>query len=364
MGLSPQDYSDLFSSAIADHGKGVVEDIAMPLQEYVAYGIMTGKGQMEKYNSEGPYIRRHVRLNGQGNATWTDLYDSDSLANTNMMAEINTQYKYAKTGYMYDLRERDINLDTPAAVVYDLIKVKRQAAFCDQASIFEEAFWDCPDAITSKKLLGLAYWLAYNATVGFTGSNPSGSFSNVGGLDPSLSANAAWRNWSGNYDQPNATDLVRKMRQAYMKTAFKNPEQMVGSVTSPTRKLGIYTTYPVISKLEELMELRDDNIGTDLAMKDGTLRFRGVSVSWVPQIDTRWGEGSESLTVSAGAHPVFGVDWSTFKLLTRPSWWMKESNRLAPENHNIMNFWVDSQLQLFCQNRRRNWLLARSALLT
>jgi len=98
MGIAIEDYRDLLNASIVDHGKGIVEDLSMPLQNYVAFDVMTRKGQLEKYNSSGPSIRRDVRLNGQGNASWTDLYEAESLNNRNMMAQMTAPYRYNKTG--------------------------------------------------------------------------------------------------------------------------------------------------------------------------------------------------------------------------------------------------------------------------
>lgn len=358
MGVSIADYPDLFTSAIFDFGKNIVEDISMDLQEYVGYGILTGKGQLEKHNGKGPYIRRDVRLNGQGNASFSELYEAESLSNQNMMGQITAPYRYFKSGYVFDEREQEINTGDEPSTIYDLIKNKRQAAFCDQAALLEASLWNAPDSETSKQLWGLAYWIAYSATEGFNGTVANGNFTTVGGLNPTTYTK--WRNWTGNYTNATATDLVRKMRTAYVKTDFKNPINQVPSVSGMERKLGLYTTYPIISKLEELQESRDDRLA-DLASKDGTLRFRGVPVQRVPQLEALWGESDESLTLTQ-EHPVFGIDWSTFKLVYSPKYWLRESNKINSQCHNVMDFWIDSKAQLFNVNRRRNFVLARGAL--
>jgi len=362
MGIPVLGYADLFNSAIADHGKNVVEDIALPLQEYLGYSILTGKGQMEKYNAKGPSIRRDVRVNGQGNAVWADLYDSDSLNNRNMMQQMTAPFRYNKTGYAFDSREQEITEQDTSDQVYDLIRVKRQSAFCELAELFEGAFWGCPDNDSDNTMYGLTYWLAYNATTGFNGGVPTTQFTTVGGLNPTTLGDK-WRNWTGNYTNPTATDLVRKIRQAYVKTGFVAPVNQIAQVTNPTRRFGMYTTYAILCKLEELMEARADDVSRDLAQKDGTVMFRGVSVQWAPQLDATWGEANESLTLTAStAHPFIGVDWSAFKLLYSPSLWQREITRMNAANHNITEFWVDSKCQLMCFNRRRNFLLARAAL--
>lgn len=362
MGVPISQYGDLFNASIVDYGKRIVEDLSLPLQNYTAYEILTKGGGLEKYTASGPSIRRDVRLNGQGNASWADLYEAESLNNRNMMAQMSAPYRFLKTGYAFDAREQQINIGDNSEVIYDLIKNKRQAAFCDQAELFENSFWDCPDNDSDNQMLGLFYWLAYNATPGFTGGVPAAAFTTVGGLNPTT-VGEKWKNWSGQYTNPTATDLVRKIRQAYVKTGFKNPITQVASVTSPTRRFGMFTTYAILSKLEELQESRADDISSDLAKKDGATMFRGIPVEWSAQLDATFGEADQSTVLTANTvHPFVGVDWSSFKLLYSPDLWFRESHRVNAANHNVTEFWVDSKCQLMCFNRRRNFLLARNAL--
>ena len=92
--------------------------------------------------------------------------------------------------------------------------------------------------------------------------NTSQGHSKVGGLDPNvgevdLGDESKWRNWVGKYTNVSKSDLIRKMREASAKTYFQPPVD--GPFNNKSIDAAYYTTYAVVSKMEEILESQNQS---------------------------------------------------------------------------------------------------------
>jgi hypothetical protein len=221
----------------------------------------------------------------------------------------------------------------------------------DLAKHMEERFWTKPAASTdSSRMYGIPYWIVYPGTVSgngaFDGGNPSGFSAGAGNLDSTTYS--AWKNWAATYAAVTSTDLIRKWRRAATFTNFKAP------VPSPSyntgNNYGYYTNYNVIGPLEEALEAQNDNLGNDIASKDGRLLFRQVPVTWVPYLEANT------------ANPVYGINWGVLKPAFLAGEYMREEGpNPASSQHTVFVTHVDTTLNLMCTNRRMNFVLGNSA---
>lgn len=342
--LQADDIADLIKTTQRDLGRMKWTDISYSLQEYVALPMLL---QREKVSFQSGYgIQWNVATATSGAAKDTELYATDSVNVSDVMQTANIPWRHVTTNYAIERREVAMNR-APAEIV-DLVRIRRNDAMIDLAKHMEERFWTKPASSTdNQRMYGIPYWIVYPGTVSvangaFEGSNPSGFSAGAGNLDSSTYS--AWRNWAATYTAITSTDLIRKWRRAATFTNFKAP------VPSPSyntgNNYGYYTNYNVIGPLEEALEAQNDNLGNDIASKDGRLLFRQVPVTWVPYLEANT------------ANPVYGINWGVLKPAFLAGEYMREEGPTpASAQHTVFVTHVDTTLNLMCTNRRMNFVL-------
>ena len=346
--LQADDIADLIKTTQRDLGRMKWTDISYSLQEYVALPMLL---QREKVSFQSGYgIQWNVATATSGAAKDTELYATDSVNVSDVMQTANIPWRHVTTNYAIERREVAMNR-APAEIV-DLVRIRRNDAMIDLAKHMEERFWTKPATSTdNQRMYGIPYWIVYPGTVSvssgaFEGSNPSGFSAGAGNLDSSTYS--SWRNWAATYTAITSTDLIRKWRRAATFTNFKAP------VPSPSyntgNNYGYYTNYNVIGPLEEALEAQNDNLGNDIASKDGRLLFRQVPVTWVPYLEANT------------ANPVYGINWGVLKPAFLAGEYMREEGPTpASSQHTVFVTHVDTTLNLMCTNRRMNFVLGTGA---
>ena len=238
-------------------------------------------------------------------------------------------------------------MNTGAAQIVELVRIRRNDAMIDLAKHMEQRFWSKPaDNTDTKRIFGVPYWISYGSTAsseGFEGGNPNGFSGGAAGLPVATVPN--WQNYSANYTSITKEDLIRKWRKAATFTNFKPPVPGNPYVTGD--RYGYYTSYAVIGPLEEQLEAQNDNLGNDIASKDGKLLFRQVPVNWVPQLEGRTGA------------PIYGINWASLRVGFLSGEYMREEGpRAASNQHTVFQTHVDTTMNLYCNDRRRNFVLA------
>ena len=345
--LQADDIADLIKTTQRDLGRMKWTDISYNLQEYVALPMIL---QREKVSFQSGYgIQWNVAVATSGAAKDTELYATDSVNVSDVMQTANIPWRHVTTNYAIERREIAMNR-APAEIV-DLVRIRRNDAMIDMAKHLEERFWTKPAASTdNQRMYGIPYWIVYPGTVSgngaFDGGNPSGFSAGAGNL--SSTTYSGWKNWAATYTAVTSTDLIRKWRRAATFTNFKAP------VPSPSystgNNYGYYTNYNVIGPLEEALEAQNDNLGNDIASKDGRLMFRQVPVTWVPYLEANT------------ANPVYGINWGCLKPAFLAGEYMREEGPTpASSQHTVFVTHVDTTLNLMCTNRRMNFVLGTGA---
>ena len=345
--LQADDIADLIKTTQRDLGRMKWTDISYNLQEYIALPMIL---QREKVSFQSGYgIQWNVAVATSGAAKDTELYATDSVNVSDVMQTANIPWRHVTTNYAIERREIAMNR-APAEIV-DLVRIRRNDAMIDMAKHLEERFWTKPaTSADNQRMYGIPYWIVYPGTVSgngsFAGTNPSGFSAGAGNL--SSTTYPAWSNWASTYTAITSTDLIRKWRRAATFTNFKAP------VPSPSyntgNQYGYYTNYNVIGPLEEALEAQNDNLGNDIASKDGRLLFRQVAVTWVPYLEANT------------ANPVYGINWGCLKPAFLAGEYMREEGPNAASNqHTVFVTHVDTTLNLMCTNRRMNFVLGTGA---
>lgn len=345
--LQADDIADLIKTTQRDLGRMKWTDISYNLQEYVALPMIL---QREKVSFQSGYgIQWNVAVATSGAAKDTELYATDAVNVSDVMQTANIPWRHVTTNYAIERREIAMNR-APAEIV-DLVRIRRNDAMIDMAKHLEERFWTKPSASTdSQRMYGIPYWIVYPGTVSgngsFAGANPAGFSAGAGNL--SSTTYPAWSNWAATYTAVTSTDLIRKWRRAATFTNFKAPVPSPSYATG--NNYGYYTNYNVIGPLEEALEAQNDNLGNDIASKDGRLLFRQVPVTWVPYLEANT------------ANPVYGINWGCLKPAFLAGEYMREEGPTPASNqHTVFVTHVDTTLNLMCTNRRMNFVLGTGA---
>ena len=338
--LQAYDIVDLITITQRDLGRLRWTDLSYDLQEYVALPSIL---QKEKVTYSSGYGMQWNVMTGTSGATRdVGLYEVDSVNVSDVMTTANIPWRHMTTNYAIERRE--ISMNTGPAQIVDLVKIRRHDAMVDLAKHLETRFWSKPDTSADNlKIYGVPYWIVYNATEGFNGGNPSGFTSGAAGIDSAATPN--WSNWSAQYAAVSNVDLIRKWRKAATFTKFMAPQPSPSYGTGA--RYGYYTNYDVIGPLEEVLESQNDNLGNDIASKDGKLLFRQIPVTWVPFLEDRAGD------------PIYGINWGQFKPAFLSGEYLREEGPVKASNqHTVFQTHVDLTMNIMCTDRRSNFVLA------
>jgi hypothetical protein len=347
MSLTPEQIDDIVQTTLNNYRRDVWLDLSMPLQKYFAMGnlILNNKVGVDG----GMSLQWQVRLTNAGNAKVIGLYEKDAVNIDQTIKSASVPFKFAQTSWAYDVKEDAFN-SSPAALI-SAVKARQIGAMNDMAELMETLWWGKPaDSTDDKTPYGLLYWLVPNVTEGFNGQNPSG-FSSVAGLDSSASLYSGWRNYTGTYAAISKDDLIRKIRKAMYKTKFIAPIPYP-KIEGDGITYAICSVYDLVAQLEEMLEAQNDNLGNDVASKDGMVLIRGNKVTPIPYLDTNAGTGTAWQKL-----PVIGINLNHFKCIFKKGHMMRRSNVTPGDSHDSRAVFYDSSLQFVNYDRRSNFYL-------
>jgi hypothetical protein len=339
MALQAAQIADLITVTLRDLGRLKFTEIASTLTDYVALPNILQKYKVQYQSGHG--IQWNVMFAQSDAAKNVGLYESDNVNIADIMTTANIPWRHCTTNYAFERREIQMN-SNPARIV-ELVKTRRADAMLSLAELMETNLWTSPSASSDNlKPLGIPHWIVppTDGQEGFLGKNPTGFSDGAGGINSDLEKFSGWRNYVADYDQINKTDLIRKWRKAAVFTNFKSPVPHASYNTG--NNYGYYTNYAVIGRLEEVLEAQNDNLGNDVASKDGLLQFRQNPVVYVPKLDAET------------TNPIYGINWGVLKPVFLSGEWMKEEGpNTVPGQHTTFQVFVDCTLNYMCTDRRR-----------
>lgn len=347
-GLTADQINELANMTLANMGKDKIEDVAGEYTEYVAMSNLMNKNRV-RYDG-GDEIEWNLIQNGDGNARNVGLYSVDSTNVTDGTFKLKIPWRHTETSCAYDIRENAMNSNDANRIV-NYIKLKVYEREISLVDLMENNFWQGPSASTDNMTpFGIfGYWLAYNATSGFNGSN--GNYGSIGGKDADVYTKV--KHYTFNYSSVTDTDLVDKVMDAIKYSAFK---PMVQNAPIPGYTNGhknmMYSTWDTVKALGKLARSQNDDIGSDLDKFNGDVR-----IGKIPMIDVPWITSNK-----ATSDPVVGIDWSQFHAVFLDGRWRTETPfSKSSKQHNVMESFLDYTYNFRCINRRNGmWLGAKS----
>lgn len=341
---------DLITTTQRELGELKFTELASDLQEHVAMGELLRKNRVT-FDS-GSAIQWNLMMGHSGAAKEVGLFEVDSLDIQDQMVTANVPWRHVTVNYAIERRELAMNRE-PRRLV-ELVKIRRSDAMASMAELMEGRFWGRPATSSdAKRVFGVNYWVVHNGSSGngFTGGAATG-FTTVAGLNPT--DYPRWRNWSAQTtalaSDTDLDDHVLKWREAAVKTNFKPIPGVTNTPYGTANTMGYYTNYAVLAKLETRLENQNDNLGNDIAAKDGKVVFRGVPVTYVPYLD------------KSADNPIFGLNWGKFRPVFLSGEFLREMGpETAPNQHTTYVTHVDTTLNFLCYDRRRQFVLSSNA---
>jgi hypothetical protein len=342
MAYQAADIADLIATTQAELGKGSWTELSQSLQEFTAMDRLLKKDRMTF--GSGTSIKFNIRHAIGSHAKVVGLFDQDQVNIGGVLVTGEVPWRHMTTNYAFE--DREIQMNASPAQIVSLVKVRRTEMFLDWAGFWERLFWGKPatsaDTLTP---FGLEYWDVPNASVGFNGGDPSGFSGGAAGL--ATATYARWKNYTGTYSAVSKTDLILTLRKALRSTQFKAPVSIPQYAAEKSR-YGLYTNLDTVMAMEALVEAQNDNLGNDMASKDGTVTFRRIPVEDVPALDVA---GYNSLYASV---PIYGIDWEAFNPTFLEGEYMNESApKPDPLRHRTTVVHVDCSMNFVCRDRRR-----------
>jgi hypothetical protein len=341
------DFADLIVTTLNQLGRLKFTDLMSTYQNTIALKRLIKKSKMTFEGGPAVEFRVITDTNGSARAVGLAYVAISNIPNVMTFGQV--PWRHVTWNWSMERRILAMNAGT-AQKITDIIKVERVAAMGDAIKMFERFFWRVPATTDTLTPYGIPYYVVKSATAatsanadGFNGLVPAG-YTTVAGLNPTTYPQ--WANYADAYTTVSKDDLIRKMRRACRYTEWTPlvddiPQYSTGD------DYGIYTNYPVMGAMEEILESQNENLGPDVASMDNKTVFQRTPITWVKELDLDT------------TNPVYGLNWGEMKTMGLTGEWMKET--MVPVNPNqptVQTTHTDCTYNLLCRNRRKQYVLS------
>lgn len=339
--LQASDIADVVAACQNELGRLKITDLSYDLQEYHALKRILKKGKTSAITA--PEIQWNVRTTTAGAARHTGLHATDIVVFADGLTTAKIPWRHSYASYPID--EREITMNANENKIVDLVKERRGMAMTDLAKLLETDAWGTVSD-DGESPFGFQYWLTYNAVTGFNGGNHTNFPAGPGGL--SATDYPRWKNFTAQYTDVSKADLIRKMREAFMKCQFQSPTD--APEYAQRWKWAIYMNYETIAAFEDAADLQNDNLGPDVAGMAGRTTFRRIPLEYVPFYDDY-----------STSNPVIMVDWGSFEVKVLKGEFLRELNNIRmTDKHRELVTYIDLSWNMLCRDRRRSALIAKA----
>ena len=353
--LQVDDIADMIVATKPNFDENKWTDLTSNLQEYHILPRILKKNANSNTFSSGRTSNFQVQIGTSGAAKMTGLYGTVQANRNDSLKSGTVPFRHAITNWSIDRREITMNQE-PARIV-DEMAALRHDAIVDMAKLLEIQGWNAPASSSDEdNLWGIFYWIVPSLTAavgqnGFNGGRPTG-FTDCGGIDPNVFTQ--WRNWTDLYTDVSKTDLIDKIRAALHYCEFKPPVPSPGQNVEAMSNFQMYTAYPVLRAMEILAEAQNENLGDDLASKDGMVTIRRVAIDSVTYLDSN--------PVTSGGilvnQPVVGINWNWFNAFFLEGEYMREERPYNPPYQpTVYQTDIFLTCNFRCRNRRANFII-------
>jgi hypothetical protein len=348
--ITIDDLVDALNATTEDFGRGAIADATADLQHYPLFSAVDD-GVARGNETSGTSFKWSVAYKKGTTTSSTGFYEELVFNPGEGTVTGEVDFHRYTTTVVYDQWESDINQDPNK--VFDLVRQREHRELVGFAQSFDRDMILSPvsssDTFAPYGLCG--YWLDHDTgDGGFNGKNHTNFSGGPGGIDTSLEKYKNYRHWSGKYTDVTATDLIAKVRKAYMFTHFVPPVVRRVPTYSGRRNQELLVPLVVADEMKDVLTSQNENLGADFDPYPNGY-FNGVPIVSCPVLDYL----SSSL-------PVIGVDWSGVKFYPCPNAWMNDSGWFKDNNNPmVMKKVYTTAGQIVVQDRRQHvFMLAKS----
>jgi hypothetical protein len=299
----------------------------------------------------GPEVQFNVIFDTNKSARHVPLAYVNRIDIPNVLG--NGKMPWRHTTWNWALERRLVAMNAGNSKIIDLAQSQRIASLGDAILLFERTLWTFPASTDDVTPVGIPYFVVKSATDaatdttanGFNGGAPSG-YTLVANINPSTQFNGRYKNYADAYTSISKTDLISKMRRAQYYTDF---EPLVDDI--PQHDLGndyqVLTNYKVRSKMVEILESQNEDLGSDIAPMEGKVMFLRTPIVAVKQLDNDTDD------------PLYMLNWGVMGAQALRGEWMNEQHFKAELNQPTISATVtDCSWNLWCTNRRKQAVLS------
>lgn len=320
-------------------------------QNYPFMNDMMGSDR-EKENS-GRGLKWNIQLAEDNGASWRDQYGLDTLDLVNTLTEGDIRWARVNNRWIFDVDDVNMNRESPQRIV-DLLNARRLASMKGRCDLMEEAFWSgLPDPDDTTQMFGITYWIVKGVTAssGWLGMNPTG-YSDVGGIDASVTAGTGWRNYSARgagYFSDYNEELVDTMIEMWDEIAFEGPQVVTDLAKNPSlNKFSIVMNRQTRAGLTKLQRQQNDAIGQEINKFNGSISFNNVPLRRASVLD------------ADTTDPIYFLNRNKFKVHTLKGSDNREDDpRVVGDRHTVRVIHQDTTCQTVCVNRHEQGVISK-----
>lgn len=319
-------------------------DLAVTQPKYVMFKRLVKGLFKKKEKALGKDYRWKVRYGTAGSARNMGVFAEDVVPIQDSWTEGVADHRFFTANYAFSILERDLN--DSAQEIINLINDRHSGTYIDMADLVENNIIGKPSSTTDKITpWGLKYWLTYNATEGFNGTN---STFDRGGI--SESTYTAWRHYTFQYTNIDEADVCLKLDNAIDFCQFEPPYEGENPGGFPKPDYEIFVAHSTKASLRTLAKSQNDNLGLDILAPTGQVVVKGVPFVWWPKLD--------ALT---SCLPFIGLNWNVMKFLTVENGHFREHKpKPAAHDHNRVEMHIDGFCQPIIEDVRQVFFGAKS----
>lgn len=360
MALGVEQIDDLVNGIHQDfvgEDRKAAQDLSLVLQSY-KFASRLFTGNLKKDTMKTSQCKWKIKVRTNDNFQVVGLYHRDQSTRVNILDEGELKWGLTTNNYHYDIDEDIFQED--GKLIFDYIEEFEHDLMTSFYTGMEDIiFGPGPSSPTETPFppVSLLWWITStsdsqtenNATEGFNGAAPVGFGSTgVGGI--STTDYDQWKNRTFQYTQISRKDFVAKVIRSMDLCHFEPPVERKDIVDQKRHDWELLTTYSRLETCRELLQLGNDNIGTDLADKSGVVHVRGVPMVWIPA----WTNAASINQRDDGI--ILGVNWASFRCMYNKGRTMRKKKAFQHKDmSNVRVRAMDDSLQLLCFNRRANF---------
>jgi len=337
MGLQAADIADMMVHTHHEFDTMKWEDYISDYRETIAFKRLLNEKTEEGTGDACEFYLQHSH---NDSAEFTGIDATDVVTHPNVFTKGSVPWRYGR--YSWAVSHPLVAMNGTPNKILDYMKSQYVAGLASWILLCEQKMWRCP-ASGSDDPYGIPYWIVKNNTEGFNGGAPSG-YTTVGGISPT--EYTKWKNYTAQYTDLTRDDFIRKLRRAAEMTKFiKIVEDIPDHSLS---KNMLYAGYDVIQALEEILEGNNDNLGNDIAPKDGKVVFRGMVFNRAVELE------------ADTTDPVYMIPWGKFAA-KKLKGMFNRSTKIAevPGQHLMSAEFRDFFFNTICYSRRHCAVLAK-----